>query len=166
MVRYIYLWFSLTLLWKARFYIKMCLSSKSRLTTIREIHLTLSHKVHWVKPWTTFGRWFGSRDALSSLCSPGYRLNMSTHLNGLLDIDFSLPLFQDNNYHLCQRYWPEEGSEKYNIFEVRLLHPFKLVLMATISWDLSGLLNDVQITIYNSWNAFFSFDNKVQNKKP
>jgi receptor-type tyrosine-protein phosphatase N len=29
-----------------------------------------------------------------------------------------LTRLQDNGYHLCHRYWPEEGSEKYHIFEV------------------------------------------------
>lgn len=32
-----------------------------------------------------------------------------------------LTRIQDNNYQLCHRYWPEEGSEKYNIFEVHLV---------------------------------------------
>lgn len=32
-----------------------------------------------------------------------------------------LTRLQDNGYHLCHRYWPEEGSEKYNIFEVHLV---------------------------------------------
>ena len=30
-----------------------------------------------------------------------------------------LTRLQDNGYHLCHRYWPEEGSEKYHIFEVQ-----------------------------------------------
>ena len=28
---------------------------------------------------------------------------------------------QDNGYQLCTRYWPEEGSEQYHIFEVHLV---------------------------------------------
>lgn len=32
-----------------------------------------------------------------------------------------LTRLQDNGYHLCHRYWPEEGSEKYHIFEVHLV---------------------------------------------
>ena len=31
-----------------------------------------------------------------------------------------LSRLQDNGYQLCHRYWPEEGSEQYHIFEVRL----------------------------------------------
>ena len=30
-----------------------------------------------------------------------------------------LTRLQDNGYQLCHRYWPEEGSEQYHIFEVR-----------------------------------------------
>ena len=33
-----------------------------------------------------------------------------------------LTRLQDNGYQLCTRYWPEEGSEQYHIFEVRLAH--------------------------------------------
>ena len=29
-----------------------------------------------------------------------------------------LTRLQDNGYQLCTRYWPEEGSEQYHIFEV------------------------------------------------
>ena len=29
-----------------------------------------------------------------------------------------LSRLQDNGYQLCHRYWPEEGSEQYHIFEV------------------------------------------------
>ena len=28
----------------------------------------------------------------------------------------------ENGYQLCHRYWPEEGSEQYHIFEVILWH--------------------------------------------
>ena len=31
-----------------------------------------------------------------------------------------LTRLQDNGYQLCTRYWPEEGSEQYHIFEVRV----------------------------------------------
>ena len=31
-----------------------------------------------------------------------------------------LSRLQDNGYQLCHRYWPEEGSEQYHIFEVGL----------------------------------------------
>ena len=38
-----------------------------------------------------------------------------------------LPRLTENGYQLCHRYWPEEGSEQYHIFEVRvtsvLSHP-------------------------------------------
>ena len=30
-----------------------------------------------------------------------------------------LSRLQDNGYQLCHRYWPEEGSEQYHIFEVK-----------------------------------------------
>ena len=37
------------------------------------------------------------------------------------------PRLTENGYQLCHRYWPEEGSEQYHIFEVRvtsvLSHP-------------------------------------------
>ena len=32
-----------------------------------------------------------------------------------------LSRLQDNGYQLCTRYWPEEGSEQYHIFEVHLV---------------------------------------------
>merc|ERR1712158_247584 len=32
-----------------------------------------------------------------------------------------LTRLQDNGYQLCTRYWPEEGSEQYHIFEVHLV---------------------------------------------
>jgi len=32
-----------------------------------------------------------------------------------------LSRLQDNGYQLCHRYWPEEGSEQYHIFEVHLV---------------------------------------------
>lgn len=32
-----------------------------------------------------------------------------------------LTRLQDNGYQLCHRYWPEEGSEQYHIFEVHLV---------------------------------------------
>lgn len=32
-----------------------------------------------------------------------------------------LSKLQDNGHQLCQRYWPEEGSEQYHIFEVHLV---------------------------------------------
>ena len=34
-----------------------------------------------------------------------------------------LTRLQDNGYQLCHRYWPEEGSEQYHIFEVSTVEP-------------------------------------------
>ena len=31
-----------------------------------------------------------------------------------------LTRLQDNGYQLCHRYWPEEGSEQYHIFEANI----------------------------------------------
>ena len=31
-----------------------------------------------------------------------------------------LSKLSENGYQLCQRYWPEEGSEQYHIFEVNI----------------------------------------------
>ena len=36
-------------------------------------------------------------------------------------LNYILSRLQDNGYQLCTRYWPEEGSEQYHIFEVHLV---------------------------------------------
>ena len=58
-----------------------------------------------------------------------------------------LTRLQDNGYQLCTRYWPEEGSEQYHIFEVckSFLH--------SIRW----------FGIYFTWFYHLNFDNNFEN---
>ena len=95
-------------------------------------------RVRWRTRWPTSGKWSGSRAALSLSCSQGanhhleddgddFDDNADNENNDNDDNDDNDDNENDdedeyrlseNGYQLAHRYWPEEGSEQYHIFEV------------------------------------------------